>query len=96
VIVQQVAELGHGSWPVLLAHALDTSTDADIDHASVDGIRNVDDRHRPTATLPIQALHSCRSREAGCQGSSTVLGGSASWSEHTSYGDVVDELGIDM
>lgn len=63
--------------PILEAHALDTGTDTDIDHARLDGIGNVSNGLEATRALSIETLDSGRLGEAGNKSSGTELSSTA-------------------
>jgi len=82
--------------PILLAHALDTGTNTDIDHARLDGIGNINHSLETRRTLSVQTLNGSVCGESSGQSSSTELGSSSTWCKDSTNGDILDELGIDL
>lgn len=64
-------ELTRCNLPVLRGHALDTGTNTDINHASIDGIGNVNARLEARRTLTVESLHTRGDRDTGRDSSST-------------------------
>lgn len=82
--------------PILRAHALHTRTDAHLNHARLDRIRNIHARLQAGAALAVQALDAARQRKPGRDGSSTELGGAAAGGQHGADGHVLDDARIDL
>jgi hypothetical protein len=82
--------------PILSAHALNTSTNTNINHAAANSVRNINNSHQATGTLPVQALDRGGRWESGCKSCTTELGGATTWCKHTPDGNIFDEGGIDL
>lgn len=87
---------GMSNLPILRAHALHTRTDAHLNHARLDRIRNIHARLQAGAALAVQALDAARQRKPGRDGSSTELGGAAAGGQHGADGHVLDDARIDL
>lgn len=96
VVFKQFRELGDGSRAVLTAHTLNASTDANLDHARLDGIGNLDTCLQARAALSVQRVHAGAVRETGSQSSSTELSGTSAGRQHTTDGDVFNQRWIDV
>jgi hypothetical protein len=80
----------------LRAHALDTSSDTDLDHASLDRIGDINARLQTRRALSVQGLDGSRHREAGREGRSTEFGGATSWGQDGADSDILDEGGVNL
>lgn len=80
--------------PILRGHALNTSTDTDIDHTRVDGVGNVNNSLQTTGALTVQTLDGCSLGETSHESSSTELGGTATRGKDGTDGNIIDELGV--
>lgn len=85
-----------GDVPVLRAHALDTGTDADLDHAGPDLVGDVDAGLQTTRALSVEGPDGRRLGEAGDQGGGAHLGGATAGSQDLTDGDILDERGVDV
>lgn len=81
--------------PVLCAHRLDTRTDANIDHPSLDGVRHIDARLQPARALAVQRVHRCLDREPGYQAGSSELGRAATGRKDGADVNVFDDTRVD-
>jgi hypothetical protein len=93
--LEVVAELGHGHWSVLCAHALHTSTDADFNHSCADGVGDLDACLQTGAALSVQGVDGCAFWEAGSESSCTELGSATAWCEDVADCDIFDQLWVD-
>jgi hypothetical protein len=81
--------------PILQTHALHARTDPHVDHAGLNGIRDINARLQSTRTLPIQRLHGRTIREPSRQRRSPELSGPSTGRQHRPDGDILDERGVD-
>lgn len=81
--------------PVLSAHALDTGTDTDINHASLDLVGNVDAGLETRRALAVEGTHGGVLGESGSQAGRAHLGGTATGGKYGSYANVLNVGGID-
>ena len=81
--------------PVLSGHALNTGTNTNVNHASLDSIGNIHAGHETTAALSVQALDTSVSGEASGESSSTEFGGTTAWGEDGADGNILNELWVD-
>jgi hypothetical protein len=79
----------------LRAHAFDTGTNADVNHARLDGIGDIHHSLQATGALAIQASHSSGLWEPGNQRRGTELGGAASRGQHGAHSNIIDKLRVD-
>lgn len=94
-ILQMVLKV-HGCYlPVLGGHALNTSTDTNLDHARLDGIGNVDDGLETRRALTVQCLDGSGLGEASNEGSSTELSSTTTGRQDGADGNILNILGID-
>jgi len=96
VVLEQLRELGHSSRTILTAHALDTSTDANLDHTGLDGIGNLDTGLKTRTALTVQRVHSSAIREAGSESGSTELSGTASRRQYTANSNILNQRRINL
>lgn len=82
--------------PVLCAHALDTGTDADLDHAALDLVGYVDAGLQTTGTLSVECPDGGRLGEAGDEGRGAHLSGTTARGQNFTNGDVLDEGRVDL
>lgn len=82
--------------PVLCAHALDTGADTNLNHASLDLVRDIDTGLETARALAVESADGRGLGEAGDEGSGAHLGGTASGCEHLADADVLDQLGVDL
>jgi hypothetical protein len=76
-------------------HALNTCADANVNHASLDGIGNVDTSLEARGALSVQALDGGIGGESGGQSSGAELGSTASRGEDGTNGNVLNEARVD-
>src|SRR5690606_8576742 len=72
---KELRELSDSVGAILQAHALDASTDTDLDLTNPDGVGNVDNRLKTAGALPVCRTNCCGNWETSNEGSSTELGG---------------------
>ena len=89
-------ELGRSCLPVLQAHALDTSSDANLDHARLDGMSDINAGLQAGRALSVQGPDRSRDGEASSQGGSTELGGATSGRQDRANSDILDEGRVDL
>jgi hypothetical protein len=82
--------------PVLCAHALDASTDTDVDHAGADLVGNVNAGLQTRRALAVERADGRRLGEASNQRSSTHLSSTATRGEHGTDADILDEGGVEL
>lgn len=84
------------SWylPVLGGHALNTSTDTDLNHAGLDSVGNIDNGLETRRALPVQGLDGSGLGEARNEGSSTELGSTTTGRQDGADSNILDILGI--
>lgn len=87
---------GDSNAPVLCAHALDASADANLNHAGLDLVGDVDAGLEAAGALAVEGADGGGLGEAGDEGGGAHLGGAASGGEHLAYADVLDEGGVDL
>ena len=56
VVFEDFGELGHGGWTILSRHAFDACTDADVNHARLDSIRDIDAGLEAARALSVESL----------------------------------------
>lgn len=76
-------------------HALDTSTNTNIDHARFHGIGNIHDRLKTARALTVQTLDGSRLGEARHQGGSTEFRRTTTRGKDGADSNVVDLAGVD-
>lgn len=81
--------------PVLGGHALNTSTDTNIDHARVDGISNINDGLETTRALTVQTLDGGSLGETSNESCSTELGRTTTGRQDGADSNIFDDLGVD-
>lgn len=81
--------------PVLGGHALNTSTDTNLDHAGLDGIGNIDNGLETRRALTVQGLDGSGLGEARNEGSSTELGSTTTGRQDGADGNILNILGVD-
>lgn len=82
--------------PVLCAHALDAGADANLNHAGLDLVGDVDAGLEAAGALAVEGADGRGLGEAGDEGGGAHLGGAASGGEHLADADVLDEGGVDL
>jgi len=80
----------------LRAHALNTSTDTNLNHASLDLVRDIDASLKTRRALPVQGADSGSHGEAGNQAGRAHLGRTATGGEHSSDGNILDQGRVDL
>ena len=95
VVLEEVGEFGDSTRAVLRGHALNTSTDTNVDHAGLQSVGNVDDGLQTTGALTVQTLDGGSLGETGHKGSGTEFGRTTTGSENGANGDILDGLGVD-
>lgn len=93
----EISHYGLTNWylPVLGAHALNASTNTDLDHAGLDGVGNIDDGLETGRALTVQGLDGSGLGEASNEGSSTELSGTTTGRQDGANGNILDVLGVD-
>ncbi|KAG9966973.1 hypothetical protein KCU61_g307, partial [Aureobasidium melanogenum] len=66
-------------------------TDTNLNHASLDSIRNLDTGLQTRTALTVQRVHTSAIREACSQSRSTELGGTASRRQYTTNSDILNK-----
>ena len=89
-------EIGRSCLPVLQAHALDTGSDANLDHARLDGMSNINAGLQAGRALSVQGPDRSRDGEASSEGGSTELCGATSWRQDRADGDILDKGWVDL
>lgn len=77
-------------------HALDTSTDANLNHAGLDLVGDVDAGLQARGALPVEGAHGDGVGEAGDQAGGAHLGGAAAGGEDGADANVLDQGGVDL
>lgn len=95
VILKELRELGDGTRAVLRRHALNTSTDTNIDHARLQSIGNVNDGLQTARALTVQGLDRSSLGEASDEGSGTELSSTTTGRQDGADGDILDDVGVD-
>lgn len=93
--LEHLAELCNSARSVLSRHALGAGTNANLDHAALDGVGDVDASLQTRRALPVQALNGCGDGEAGGEGSGTKLSGTSTGGKDRADSDVLDKVGVD-
>lgn len=75
-------------------HALHTCANTDLNLASPDRIRNIDDSLQATRALSVQTLDGGRFGEACDKRRSSELSGTTAGRKHRTHGNILNELGI--
>jgi hypothetical protein len=78
----------------LRGHALNTSTDTNIDHARLDTVGNIGDGLETARALTVQTLDSSGLGEASHESSGTELGGTTTGGQDRANSDILDGLGV--
>ena len=81
--------------PVLGGHALNTSTDTNLDHAGLDSVGNIDNGLETRRALTVQGLDGSGLGEASNEGSSTELGSTTTGRQDGADSNILDILGVD-
>jgi hypothetical protein len=82
--------------PILSAHALDTGTNAHIDHASADLVSDINAGLKTRRALTVQSAHGCGFGEAGEQSGGTHLGSTTTGGEDSANAHVLDKSRVDL
>lgn len=96
VSVQELAELGDSVWSVLQGHRLNTSTNADVNHAGRDCICNINAGLETRRALSVECANGGGIWKAGSESSSTELSCTTSWWENRADCNILDELWVDL
>lgn len=80
--------------PVLRAHALNTSTNTNINHTRLQRIRNIHNSLQTTRALSVQTPNRGRLGEPSNKSSGTELSGTATRGKDRANSHVVNELGV--
>ena len=81
--------------PILQTHALNTSTNTNLNHPRPNSIRNIHHCLQPARALTVQRPHGSRLRETRNQGSSAELRRTTAGREHGADGNILDQLRVD-
>lgn len=87
---------GKSCLPILHAHALNTSTDADLDHARLDGMSDINAGLETRRALSVQRLDSGADGKASSQSGGTELGGATSGRQDRADSDIFDEGRVNL
>ena len=82
--------------PILEAHALNTGTNTNIDHARLDGIGNISNGLETAGALSVETLDSGGLRETSDKSGGTEFGGTATRREDGTNGDILNEIGVNL
>lgn len=88
--------LGRESLPVLRGHGLDTGTDTDVDHASLDLVGDVDAGLQAGRALAVQGADGSGVWEASDESGGPHLGGAAAGGQDGADADILHEAGVDV
>jgi hypothetical protein len=94
--LEELGELRHGVGAVLRGHAFGAGADANLDHASFDGIGDVDASLKAGRALSVQRLDGGCDRESGSESGGAELGCATAGGEDGADSDVFDEVGVDF
>jgi hypothetical protein len=78
-----------------LTHTLHTSADANINHARLNLMSNLDDGHETRGALSVYGVKTGGIGDSGDEGGCTGDGGTTAGGADRSYGDVFNEGGVD-
>jgi hypothetical protein len=95
VVLKELRELGDGARAVLGRHALDTSTDTNVDHARLQSVGNVNDGLQTARTLSVQGLDSSSLGETSHEGGGTELGSTTTGRQDGADSNILDGVGVD-
>lgn len=95
VVLKELRELGDSTRAVLRRHALNTSTDTNIDHAGLQSVGNVGDGLETTRTLAVQGLDGSRLGEASHEGGSTELSSTTTGRQDGANGNILNSARVD-
>jgi hypothetical protein len=87
---------GRSCLPVLHAHALNTSADAYLDHAGLDGMSDINTGLETRRALSVQGLDGSTDGEASSQSGGTELSGATSGRQDRADSDIFDEARVDL
>lgn len=82
--------------PIVHAHALDTSTDTDINHTRLDLVGNINAGLQTRRALSVQRAHRGSLCEASDKRRRAHLGRAAAGGEHSADGNVLNEGRVDL
>lgn len=82
--------------PVLSAHALNTGTNTNVNHASTDLVGDINARLKARRALAVESANGCGFREAGEQSGGTHLGGTTAGREHGANADILNKGRVDL
>lgn len=85
-----------GVIPILCAHALNTSTDTNIDHTGGDLVGNVDAGLETRGALSIECASGSALGEASEEGGGAHLGGTTAGGEDGANADILNEVGVNL
>lgn len=88
--------LGRINLPILCAHTLNTSTDTDVNHTSLNLVRNIHTSLQTGRALPVQRPHSSRLREPSHQTSATHLSRATTRSKDGADADILHQSRVDL
>jgi hypothetical protein len=95
VIVDGLADFAEHAGSVPLAHAFHTSADTDVNHARLNFVGNLDDRHETRGTLSVDSVEGCGVGDSGDEGGRACDGGTTAGRADCADGDVFDESRVD-
>lgn len=87
---------GYVHLPVLSAHALNTGADADLDHAALDLVGDIDTRLQTARALSVESSDGRRLGETSYQGSGAHLGGATAGGQNLSDADILDQSRVNL
>lgn len=82
--------------PILEAHALNPSTNTDIDHAGLDGIRNVSNGLETAGALSVETLDGGGFRKTSDKSGGTELSGATARRKNGPNRDILDQVGVNL
>lgn len=91
-----LGEVGNGLGAVVLAHALNTGTDTDVDLTSADLVGNVDASLETRRALTVEGADSDRLGEASVQAGGAHLSSTTTGGKDSSNADILNESGVDL
>lgn len=94
MVLEEVGELGDGTGAILGGHALNSGADANVDHARLQSIGDVDDGLQPTRALTIQTLDSSGLGEASHKSSGAEFGRTTTGGENGANSNILNRLGV--
>lgn len=77
-------------------HALDASTNSDLNHTRFNGVSNIDTGHEAARALTVQRANSGRGGEAGNERCGAHLGGAATRSKNGANGNILNKGWVDL